>query len=239
MTRYIELREGQAFEVNEELAGIVPMANMAEQAALTEDIRENGLREPVILWRNKIVDGRCRQKACLATGVRIKAKELDDDLTEEDVMVVVKSLNTRRNLSPTQKLISACKETFNPKNKAKSIIGLAKAWSVSHTLLKNARYIYTERNEFIEPLFQGGCVTIVGSNGKETQTNKISAIYAYLKREEENATRNDDHGWNPDAQIKTQAGKEWYYAQLGIIGKDTTVHIKMLLSEHANLKFTK
>ncbi len=239
MTRYIELREGQAFEVNEELAGIVPMANMAEQAALTEDIRENGLREPVILWRNKIVDGRCRQKACIATGVRIKAKELDDDLTEEDVMVVVKSLNTRRNLSPTQKLISACKETFNPKNKAKSIIGLAKAWSVSHTLLKNARYIYTERNEFIEPLFQGGCVTIVGSNGKETQTNKISAIYAYLKRLEENATRNDDHGWNPDAQIKTQAGKEWYYDQLGIIGKDTTVHIKMLLSEHANLKFTK
>lgn len=239
MTRYIELREGQAFEVNEELAGIVPMANMAEQAALTEDIRENGLREPVILWRNKIVDGRCRQKACLATGVRIKAKELDDDLTEEDVMVVVKSLNTRRNLSPTQKLISACKETFNPKNKAKSIIGLAKAWGVSHTLLKNARYIYTERNEFIEPLFQGGCVTIVGSNGKETQTNKISAIYAYLKREEENANRNDEHGWNPDAQIKTQAGKEWYYAQLGIIGKDTTVPIRMMMVELANFKFTK
>ena len=42
MTRYIELREGEAFEVNEELAGIVPMANMAEQAAVTEDIRENG-----------------------------------------------------------------------------------------------------------------------------------------------------------------------------------------------------
>lgn len=239
MTRYIELREGQAFEVNEELAGIVPMANMAEQAALTEDIRENGLREPVILWRNKIVDGRCRQKACLATGVRIKAKELDDDLTEEDVMVVVKSLNTRRNLSPTQKLISACKETFNPKNKAKSIIGLAKAWSVSHTLLKNARYIYTERNEFIEPLFQGGCVTIIGSNGKETQTNKISAIYAYIKREEENANRNDEHGWNPDAQIKTQAGKEWYYQTLKTEGKELSVFMRMTLAELANFKFTK
>ena len=239
MTRYIELREGEAFEVNEELAGIVPMANMAEQAALTEDIRENGLREPVILWRNKIVDGRCRQKACLATGVRIKARELDDDLTEEDVMVVVKSFNTRRNLSTTQKLISACKETFNPKNKAKSIIGLAKAWSVSHTLLKNARYIYTERNEFIEPLFQGGCVTIVGSNGKETQTNKISAIYAYLKRLEENANRNDDHGWNPDAQIKTQAGKEWYYGVIKSIAKDTSVPIRMMMVELANFKFTK
>ena len=239
MTRYIELREGEAFEVNEELAGIVPMANMAEQAALTEDIRENGLREPVLLWRNKIVDGRCRQKACLATNTPVRAKDLNDDLTEEDVMVVVKSLNTRRNLSPTQKLISACKETFNPKNKAKSIIGLAKAWSVSHTLLKNARYIYTERPEFIDPLFNGNSVTIIGSNGKETQTNKISAIYAYIKREEENANRNDEHGWNPDAQIKTQAGKEWYYAQLGIIGKDTTVPIRMMMVELANFKFTK
>ena len=238
MTRYIELREGQAFEVNEELAGIVPMANMAEQAALTEDIRENGLREPVILWKNKIVDGICRPKACLATGVRIKAKELDDKLTYDDVMVVVKSLNTRRNLSHTQKLISACKETFRSTN-SKSVKEIALAWGVSGTLLKNARYIYTERPEFIDPLFNGNSVIIVGSNGKETQTNKISAIYAYLKREEENANRNDEHGWNPDAQIKTQAGKEWYYAQLGIIGKDTTVHIKMLLSEHANLKFTK
>ena len=238
MTRYVELKEGESFEINEELAGIVPMANMAEQAALTEDIRENGLREAVLLWRNKIVDGRCRQKACLATNTPVRAKDLNDDLTEEDVMVVVKSLNTRRNLSPTQKLISACKETFNPKN-SKSVKELALAWGISFTLLKNARYIYTERPEFIEPLFQGNSVIIVGSNGKETQTNKISAIYAYIKREEENANRNDEHGWNPDAQIKTQAGKEWYYVQLGIIGKDTTVHIKMLLSEHANLKFTK
>ncbi len=238
MEIYKQLKPGQAFEVNEELAGIVPMANMAEQAALTEDIRENGLREAVLLWRNKIVDGRCRQKACLATNTPVRAKDLNDDLTEEDVMVVVKSLNTRRNLSPTQKLISACKETFNPKN-SKSVKELALAWGISGTLLKNARYIYTERPEFIDPLFNGNSVTIVGSNGKETQTNKISAIYAYIKREEENANRNDEHGWNPDAQIKTQAGKEWYYSQLGIIGKDTTVHIKMLLSEHANLKFTK
>lgn len=238
MTRYIELREGEAFEVNEELAGIVPMANMAEQAALTEDIRENGLREAVLLWRNKIVDGRCRQKACLATGVRIKAKELDDKLTEEDVMVVVKSLNTRRNLSPTQKLISACKETFNPKN-SKSVKELALAWGVSGTLLKNARYIYTERPEFIDPLFNGNSVTIIGSNGKETQTNKISAIYAYIKREEENANRNDDHGWNPDAQIKTQAGKEWYYQTLKTEGKELSVFMRMTLAELANFKFTK
>ena len=238
MTRYVELKEGESFEVNEELAGIVPMANMAEQAALTEDIRENGLREPVLLWRNKIVDGRCRQKACLATGVRIKAKELDDKLAYDDVMVVVKSLNTRRNLSHTQKLISACKETFRSTN-SKSVKEIALAWGVSGTLLKNARYIYTERPEFIDPLFNGNSVTIVGSNCKETQTNKISAIYAYIKREEENATRNDDHGWNPDAQIKTQAGKEWYYGVIKSIAKDTSVPIRMMMVELANFKFTK
>ena len=238
MTRYVELKEGESFEINEELAGIVPMANMAEQAALTEDIRENGLREPVLLWRNKIVDGRCRQKACLATGVRIKAKELDDKLTYDDVMIVVKSLNTRRNLSHTQKLISACKETFRSTN-SKSVKEIALAWGVSGTLLKNARYIYTERPEFIDPLFNGNSVTIVGSNGKETQTNKISAIYAYLKRLEENANRNDDHGWNPDAQIKTQAGKEWYYQTLKTEGKELSVFMRMTLAELANFKFTK
>lgn len=153
-------------------------------------------------------------------------------------MVVVKSLNTRRNLSHTQKLISACKETFRSTN-SKSVKEIALAWGVSGTLLKNARYIYTERPEFIDPLFNGNSVTIIGSNGKETQTNKISAIYAYIKREEENATRNDDHGWNPDAQIKTQAGKEWYYQTLKTEGKEISVFMRMILTEHANLKFTK
>ena len=64
MNKIILLEVGEKFPINEEMAGIVPMASDKEQIALTDDIAANGLREPVVLWRKEIVDGRCRQKAC-------------------------------------------------------------------------------------------------------------------------------------------------------------------------------
>ena len=52
-----------------EYAGLVPMASEKEQVALTIDIKANGLREPILLWRGEVVDGRCRMKSCLSNHV--------------------------------------------------------------------------------------------------------------------------------------------------------------------------
>ena len=122
MNKIILLEVGEKFPINEEMAGIVPMASDKEQIALNDDIAANGLREPVVLWRKEIVDGRCRQKACIIAQRPIMAKELDDSLTEDEVRIFVKSVNTRRNLTATQKIISACKDSFNNKLNKKIII---------------------------------------------------------------------------------------------------------------------
>lgn len=219
-----------------EYAGLVPMATKDEQAALNLDIAENGLKEPIVLWKGQVVDGRCRQIACNLAGERIRVKELDDDLTDDEVKSFVKSVNTRRNLSMTQKIMSACRQKLDPSVKG-TIEKIAESWGISKSILNNALYIARQRPEFIDPLFNGKSVDIVDKNGKEVSSTKVTAIFAFLKRMEEGADEDNQHAWNPDSYIKTQRGKEWYYDMVRDIS-DTKM-MQMKLAELANYKFTK
>ena len=223
----------QSYVINDELAGLVPMALEAEQASLTEDIRINGLREPIILWHNKIVDGRCRQKACIAVGERIRVKHLDDELSEADVRIMVKSLNTRRNLTSTQKVMSASRQ-YNDETNTQPLTEVAKAWGISRVLLANANFILKTEPQMAIDLFNGKAVAIINSRGEATVSVKVSAVYAYLKKLSE-ASVEEEQGWHENTYITTQLGKEWYYSHLE---PAMSISTKMLIAELANYKFT-
>jgi len=231
----------KTYPINEEMAGLVPMALEVEQIALTEDIKENGLREPIVLWRGEIVDGRCRQKACVAVGQSIHVKELDSNLSKEDVRGIVKSLNTRRNLTITQKVISACKQTLNP-NHTLSIEKTAQSWGISKRLLDNARYISKHRPELIEPLFGGESVAIVDKHGRHIDSNKVSAVYAWAKRWNESNQgvniQEQDYGFEINSLVKTQHGKEWLSEAIEFAGAKNNPIVIMYLMDLANLKFS-
>lgn len=229
------LEVGESLPINQKLAGLVPMATDDEQVILNNDIKENGLREPVVLWRGEIVDGRCRQKACLTTNTRIMAKELDDELSEEEVAVFVKSVNTRRNLTQTQKIMVACKESLKPGSRTLS--KLASDWGISVPTLKNARAVAKSCPHFIKPLFDGKSIEIEDEDGNSFKTNKITTIYSYVRRLKEKSIKEDTaHAWDDNSYIKTQKGKEWYYKQVRENSiKD--VRTKMLIAELANYKF--
>jgi len=212
MTNIKLLKVGEKFPINQELAGIVPMASSAEQAALTEDIRANGLREPIVLWKGKIIDGRCRQLACTLANKPIMARELDDTLTEDEVRIFVKSVNTRRNLTSTQKVMSACREALRPDSGTLETI--AKAWGISRVVLANAKYIHSVRPDYIETLFNGGTVNVIDTKGNSVSTNKVTTIYAALKREEQTVMDLGDRGWSETSLITTQEGKDWYYLNI-------------------------
>jgi len=209
MTNEKTLKIGEVFPINEKLAGIVPMATPAEQEALTANIMENGLIEPVVLWLNEIVDGRCRQLACKVAGVAVRAINLGDELTEEEVVRWVKGANTRRNLTMAQKIMVASKESFN--EGSKSLADIAKSWAIGRRILTMANYISKARPEFIEPLLNGLTVPIINAKGIHAQTNKITAIHAYIKREKEGVTPTDTHSWSAELYINTQAGKDYFF----------------------------
>ena len=52
------------------LAELFPMIEGAEFGGLVEDIKANGLRQPICLHEGKILDGRNRYLACEAAGVQ-------------------------------------------------------------------------------------------------------------------------------------------------------------------------
>ena len=60
---------------------------------LVEDVRVNGLREPVVVRGDQLIDGRNRVRACAAAGVAPGVRELEHGT---DVASWVMSVNVRR-----------------------------------------------------------------------------------------------------------------------------------------------
>lgn len=227
--------EDGAFPIDEELAGVVPMAMPAEQATLTAHIKEHGQKEPIVLWEGKVVDGRCRQKALVSLGRHISYKELDGSLSRKDVEVYVKAVNTRRNLTSSQKVAAACKEYIKGKGTVTQT-KVAKSWGISTRILLNAVWLYELDSSIIQTVFDGGTVAIVDSNGKHKLSNKITSIYAHYKRVQEAVVEDNSNGWKEDSVIRTQAGKDWYYDIVNSNSIDSIV-VRVLLAELANYKF--
>jgi hypothetical protein len=202
------------YEIHE-LANIVAMANELEQQALTEAIRANGQREPAVLWQGKIVDGRCRQLSCQALEIDLKVRHLEDNLTEEQVAAIVQDMNTRRNLTTTQRIASAYKQQLRTgENNSK----IARRWAISVSNFKYMKYIAKILPNLVEPLFNGKTVQILDvTTGKHVTTSKVFTIYTLLKKQKEQETliidNSKDPLFNPDFQIHTEAGKQWFFQQ--------------------------
>lgn len=80
---------------------IFPMMDDAEYAALRDDIAEHGLREPLWVYRGKLIDGRNRLKACMELGIEPITREWDG---EGSLVALVVGLNLhRRHLTASQR----------------------------------------------------------------------------------------------------------------------------------------
>ena len=84
---------------NHRYADIFPMMNEDDFNRLMEDVRENGLQEPIWLYEGKILDGRNRYKACQELGIAPELRKYQGS----DPLKFVMSLNlARRHLNSSQ-----------------------------------------------------------------------------------------------------------------------------------------
>jgi len=228
----------KTYKVNEELAGLVPMAVPSEQIALNNDIASNGLNQPIVLWRDEIVDGRCRQIACVQANVEIATVSIPWATPIADVITKVKSLNTRRNLTLTQKTMVAVKEYYKSSGNQATV---AKEWGIGLKALKSGIYILKHNEAFADILFDGGKVQVMVQRGfgplVEIETDKLATIAKAIKLEKERDKLIIDDSeqleWNPDSQIKTEAGKQWYTETI----EDAERSMVSYMIELANYKF--
>lgn len=88
-------------------AEIFPMLSRADLESLKTDIRTNGQREPIVLFDDKIIDGRNRYLACEELGIEPELCELESC---PDPIAYVLSLNLhRRHLTPGERATVAAK----------------------------------------------------------------------------------------------------------------------------------
>jgi ParB-like chromosome segregation protein Spo0J len=87
------------------LANMFPLMEGEEFDALVADIKANGLREPIIIFEGKILDGRNRARACEAAGIVLRGVEHHAGcahIGDPRAYVISKNLH-RRHLTAEQK----------------------------------------------------------------------------------------------------------------------------------------
>jgi hypothetical protein len=88
-------------------ASVLPMLGVADANELAADILANGLREEIVLFEGKILDGRNRYRACKTVGVEPRFVDLNGDGDPID-FIVSKNIK-RRHLTQSQKAMVVAK----------------------------------------------------------------------------------------------------------------------------------
>lgn len=195
-----------------EYANAFPMMSPFEMTDLVESIKENGLRNAIMVYDGKILDGRNRFEACRKAGVNPHFETFEG--TPEEAFKYVKDSNlTRRNMSEEQRGFTVAKlaklKPGNPEliargefsaNRAnlgsdKTISELAKEIKVNPAMARRARAVLANGISTLEPAVVEGKVT-------------MSAAEQIAKLSPQNQSRAIIEGWTADRAKACRAREE-------------------------------
>lgn len=180
-------------------AEIFPFASEVDFATLSNDIKANGLLEPIVLFDDMVLDGRNRYKACVAVGVdpRFVKYEGDDPLA----FVISKNL-ARRHLDESQRSMVAARmadmkvgDNQHAQICATSQSEAAKKLNVSRRTVQNAKKVLNTEDEDLIGAVDSGKIAV-------SVAAKISEI------EDPETRREIINDARPDQAVKKAARKK-------------------------------
>lgn len=96
------------------LASVLPMLGTADANELASDIQANGLREDIVLFEGKILDGRNRYRACKSVNVEPRFRDFNGAEGHAIDYIVSKNIK-RRHLTASQKALMVAKYAVLPR----------------------------------------------------------------------------------------------------------------------------
>ena len=159
-----------------------PRMSEAAYEALKKDIEVNGQVDPVIVYRNKIVDGRHRWLILQELGVDvILYVELPNNTTIVQLKALVQSKEIRRHESQAQLAIRAYREKIAPKSPYKSFAEAATAIGAHKGRVSDAKQIAEAygRPDILQLIFDGEKFN-VGTDYAPNWSDSLPAILNWL-----------------------------------------------------------
>lgn len=187
------------------LAALFPMMEGTEFNTLVVDIRQHGLRDPILLMDGMILDGRNRHRACQQAGVTPRFTQWTETISAHS-LVMSKNLH-RRHLNETQRATIAAKlsnvspgDVSRHKHKTGVQITLAQAaelMNVSRGTVAEAKTVLTRGTADEIASIENGTAAAT------TIARRIRRLTSPVARKKEEAAHVSTKGKNP-ARLQQQ-----------------------------------
>lgn len=131
------------YEIHE-LCKLFPVMQAEQFDALVDDIRANGLKSPVIIFEDKILDGRHRYKACVNLGIDADVEKYEGD---DPLGFVISHNLARRHLDESQRAMIAARiaNLKDGQKKSRAPIGAASQSEAADRLSVGRRSVQRAR----------------------------------------------------------------------------------------------
>jgi ParB-like chromosome segregation protein Spo0J len=149
------------------LAEIFPLMEGEPFNELVADIRAHGLREPIMLYEGKVLDGCNRQRACLEAG---REPLFRDYLGDDPLGYVISKNLKRRHLDESQRAMVAAKLATlklgsNQHSEGPSIEGASRLLNVGHASVERARAVQRDgAPELVQAVERGRVAVSTAAN---------------------------------------------------------------------------
>ena len=202
-------------------------------------IKEQGQTKPVYLLNGLCVDGRHRTKIAVELGRQVLCRDVNPKLSKEAITILCnEEILSGRDYDLSQRAIWAHRELVL--GLGFSIAKAAKMSKVDRRMISYASTIKgLDRGDILDALMSGQKIQLEAMVRPSTS---LEVICKHIKAEVEDKTISVDDServhFNPDALIKTEAGKAWFYEKVNrVTAIQDNYEVTADYLELANLKF--
>jgi ParB-like chromosome segregation protein Spo0J len=209
----IKLTEDPAFK------GLIRPLTASELAALTEDVRFHGPRDPLVVWKGKniILDGHHRYEICLKYDIPFQVVELEFPNDTEAKIWMLKNQRGRRNMNESQRAMAAVTleslyseqakermgartdlgQDLDPSEAGRSAEKAAKDMGVSHQTVSFAKKVTTSGIPDLKQMVEANKIAVstaskvaeLSEEQQKTVCSKILAKAAKKAQDGKNSSR--------------------------------------------------